>query len=184
MQTGNPDQQVTFAGDVPYDQVFPLLEKHDILLLASNNEGLPLSLLEAMGQGVVPVISDLESGVRDVVDSSNGIRVPIDEIDGYARAIVWLHEHRDTLSEMRQAAWVRVSKEYSVPAMTQRWLEFFESHQRGAVKWPHKLSIHAPKDIENRILFHPALRPLRRIQKKWLAGIRCADFLSLSRTEK
>ena len=51
-----------------------------------------MSLLESMAHGLVPVVSDIESGIREVVDSNNGIRVAIDDIPGYAKAIIHLHE--------------------------------------------------------------------------------------------
>src|SRR5208283_3150442 len=44
-------QQVTFTGALPNARVPALLENHDVFLLASDAEGLPLSLLEAMGHG-------------------------------------------------------------------------------------------------------------------------------------
>src|SRR6185312_9465811 len=70
LKTRSPDQTVSFAGAVRYAGVPAMLKQHDIYLLTSDYEGLPLSLLEAMGQGLVPVVSDLESGIREVVDKT------------------------------------------------------------------------------------------------------------------
>src|SRR5208282_363951 len=70
-----PAQQVVFAGSVPHAQIPALLQKHDVFLLTSDSEGLPMSLLEAMAHGLVPVVSDLESGIRDVVNAANGLLV-------------------------------------------------------------------------------------------------------------
>ncbi|MGD0745823.1 MAG: glycosyltransferase family 4 protein, partial [Verrucomicrobiota bacterium] len=83
-----PHQTVSFPGKIPYGDIPRILSEHDVFLLASDHEGLPLSLLEAMGHGLVPVVSDLESGVREVVDATNGMLVPVDEVEGYARAII------------------------------------------------------------------------------------------------
>src|SRR5258708_7408499 len=65
-----------FVGTVSYVKTGALFDNHDVLILVSDYEGLPLSLLEAMGHGVVPVVSDLESGIRDVVDNRSAILVP------------------------------------------------------------------------------------------------------------
>ena len=65
---------IRFLGHVPNHQIGELLRSQDVFVLLSDYEGLPLSLLEAMGEGVVPVVSDLESGMREVVTVGTGIR--------------------------------------------------------------------------------------------------------------
>lgn len=61
---------------------------HDILLLTSESEGLPLALLEGMAYGCVPVVSDLPSGIPEVVrDGINGFRVPVGDIHAFADRI-------------------------------------------------------------------------------------------------
>jgi glycosyltransferase involved in cell wall biosynthesis len=63
-----------------------------------------LTGLAAMGGGLVPVVSDLPSGIPEVVDNSNGFLVPINDAASYARGIVHLHEHRDELAAKSAAA--------------------------------------------------------------------------------
>ncbi|MCX6966540.1 MAG: glycosyltransferase family 4 protein, partial [Verrucomicrobia bacterium] len=123
MSGGGPDQHVLFTGQVDYANVPLLLQNQDVLLLTSTFEGLPLSLLEAMGQGLVPVVSDLESGIREVVDEINGLLVPVDNIEGYARALVHLHKDREELTQKRTTARARVFPAYSIAAMADRWMQ-------------------------------------------------------------
>ena len=124
-----------------------------------------MSLLESMAQGLVPVVSDIESGIREVVDSNNGIRVAIDDIPGYAKAIIHLHENRDALAAMGRAARDIVLKAYSVRVMADRWLDLVASHQPVSAEWPGKFNIRPPLALEGQIKFHPAFRPLRRLAK-------------------
>ena len=119
---GSPNQTVSFPGKISYAVVPEILRAHDIFLLASDYEGLPLSLLEAMGAGLVPVVSELPAGIPEMVDKTTGILVPVDNVAGYARAIIHLHAHRDELAAKSAAARARVRTEFSVPAMTDRWL--------------------------------------------------------------
>jgi glycosyltransferase involved in cell wall biosynthesis len=162
-----PAQQIVFPGSVPYAQVPSLLEKHDIFLLASDAEGLPLSLLEAMGHGLVPVVSDLESGIRDVVDATNGMLVPVNDVGGYARAIIHLHEHREELAAKSIAARARVQKEFSVAAMTDRWLTAFPKEPPAIGAWPANWKIKPLLVARYPIYFSPPMRVLRRLAARF-----------------
>ena len=163
MKSDSSTQTVSFAGKISYSQVPEILQAHDIYLLASDYEGLPLSLLEAMGAGIVPVVSDLTSGIPEVVDSSTGILVPVNDIGGYARAIVHLHQHRDELEKKSVAARERVKKEFSVEAMTDRWLSVFPKEFPKIGEWPSSWKIKAPLPARHPVYFSPLLRMLRRI---------------------
>jgi glycosyltransferase involved in cell wall biosynthesis len=159
----SPAQTVSFAGQTPYARVPELLQAHDVFLLASNYEGLPLSLLEAMGAGLVPVVSDLPSGIPEVVDAGNGMLVPVDDVAGYARAIIHLHGHRDELAAKSAAARARVKTEFSVPAMADRWLAAFPPTKVAIGPWPKRWRIQAPLPERRPVYFSPPVRALRRL---------------------
>jgi glycosyltransferase involved in cell wall biosynthesis len=167
MQSARADQQVILPGPLPNAQVPALLENHDVFLLASDAEGLPISLLEAMAHGVVPVVSDLESGIRAVVDATNGILVPVEDTEGYARAIVHLHEHRDELAAKSAAAHARVKTEFSVEAMTDRWLAAFPETVPPIGDWPARWDIKPPLSVRHLFYFSPPMRVLRRLAAKF-----------------
>lgn len=163
---GSATQTLSFPGKVAYADVPRLLSEHDILLLASDHEGLPLSLLEAMGHGLVPVISDLESGVREVVDAGNGMLVPVDDVAGYARAIIHLHEHREELAAKSVAAHDRVKRDFSVEAMADRWLAALPKNCP-AVQWPVRWKIQPMLAARHPFYFSPPMRVLRRLAMKF-----------------
>lgn len=156
-------QKVTFLGPVPYAGVPAVLREQDVFLLASDYEGLPLSLLEAMGHGLVPVVSALKSGIPEVVDASNGLLVPVNEVAGYARAIIHLHEHRDELAAKSAAARARVQQDFSVAAMTDRWLAAFPPPPASPPIWPAGWKISAPLPARHPLYFSPPVRALRRM---------------------
>ena len=56
-----------YLGRVSPKQVREELEKSDALILTSEFEGLPLSLLEAMAHQVVPVVTHIQSGVSEIL---------------------------------------------------------------------------------------------------------------------
>jgi glycosyltransferase involved in cell wall biosynthesis len=163
LKTGSPDQTISFAGPVRYADVPMMLKQHDIFLLASDYEGLPLSLLEAMGYGLVPVVSDLESGIREVANKTVGLLVPMNDVSGYARAIIRLHEHREELAAKSAAARARVQQEFSVAAMTDRWLAALPSVKCAIEPWPTHWRIQAILNSGNPLRFSRPVRMLRRV---------------------
>lgn len=63
--------------------------------MPSRSEGLPVTLLEATSAGVVPVVSDLASGIPDVVEHGvTGYRIPPGNIEGFANAIAEIDSDR------------------------------------------------------------------------------------------
>jgi glycosyltransferase involved in cell wall biosynthesis len=150
---GNPPAQtISFPGKISYEEVPKLLDQHDVFLLASDYEGLPLALLEAMGFGLVPVVSDLASGIREVVDEQTGKRVPIENVSGYAEAIVWLHEHREAMTQLSQNAGARVRERFSIKAMTDRWMDTLPRTE-ASMDWPQRWSIRRPLTDFSRLRF-------------------------------
>lgn len=163
MKTGSRDQTISFAGPLRYADVPAVLKQHDIYLLASDYEGLPLSLLEAMGQGLVPVVSDLESGIREVVDNSAGALVPVNDVSGYARAVIQLHEHREELAAKSAVARVRAQRDFSVAAMTDRWLAAFPPTPSAVEAWPKHWRLQGVLVASSQFYFSRPMRILRRM---------------------
>jgi len=163
MKTGAPNQTISFAGSVRYADVPAVLKQHDIYLLASDYEGLPLSLLEAMADGLVPVVSDLQSGIREVVDNSAGTLVPVNDVSGYARTVIHLHEHREELAAKSAGARVRAQRDFSVAAMTDRWLASLPPAPSAIESWPNHWRIQGVLGAANQLHFSRPMRVLRRM---------------------
>lgn len=166
LRSPSATQTVSFAGAVAYAAVPALLARHDVFLLASDYEGLPLSLLEAMGCGLVPVVSDLPSGIPEVVDKTTGCLVPIDHVAGYAQAIVELHQNRDLFAARSTAARARVEKNFSVGAMTDGWLAALPPLPALPGPWPDSWRFQAPLRAPLPLQFSPPVRWLRRMVKR------------------
>lgn len=167
MVSESPKAVVAFTGAINYDDVPALLREHDVYLLTSDHEGLPLSLLEAMAHGLVPVVSDLRSGVSEIVDLTNGILVSTDDTAGYAKAIARLHADRSELMAKSAAARARVTQEYSVQAMADRWLAILHPLSK-PVTWPGEFEIQAPLGNSQPWKYGATIRFLRRLTKPFI----------------
>lgn len=65
---------VKFVGNVPNKDISRYLASENIYVLMSNNEGLPISILEAMRAGL-PIISTKVAGIPEEVDERNGLLI-------------------------------------------------------------------------------------------------------------
>jgi len=161
--------QVEFVGDVPNRRVPELLQAHDVFVLLSDFEGLPLSLLEAMGEGVVPVVSDLESGIRNVVTDATGIRVPVGDVAAAATAIAGLAREPARLAALAANAARLAREEYSAARMAQRYLDLLAEFPAATPVWPKQVAVPRPQLVRHGWLFEGWPRHGRRWLKR-LAG--------------
>jgi glycosyltransferase involved in cell wall biosynthesis len=104
------------------------LEQSKVFVLASQGEGLPFALIEAMVCGLVPVLTDVGT-VRDVVrDSKNGFLVGVGESQAIAKRVLTLVANEDLYGKMsREAAAVR--KEFSYQRAAEVWDIIFAQQQ-------------------------------------------------------
>lgn len=75
----NISKKIHFLGEL--DSSFNIMSKSDIFVLTSNYEGLPITLIEALGTGL-PVISTNVGGISDIItNKENGLLVNNDKFD-------------------------------------------------------------------------------------------------------
>ncbi|MGH0033104.1 MAG: glycosyltransferase [Myxococcota bacterium] len=123
-QSFDAEATVDFAGSLDRAACRARLADHDVFVLPSHGEGLPLSLLEAMACGLVPVVSDLESGVREVVDDgATGLLARPGHPEEFATAILRLARQPDLLADCSRAAAARVRARHALPERGAAWLE-------------------------------------------------------------
>jgi glycosyltransferase involved in cell wall biosynthesis len=167
MKSAAPTQTVSFPGQISYAQVPEIVRMHDVCLITSDYEGFGLSVLEGMEGGLVPVVSDLPAGIPEMVDKTTGILVPVDDVAGYARGIIHLHEHRDELAAKSMAARERVKTRFSVEAMADRWLSIFPKTFPVIDEWPEHWKIQPPLPARHPLYFSTPMRIIRRLGVKF-----------------
>jgi glycosyltransferase involved in cell wall biosynthesis len=122
--------RVTFTGCLDKRQVLEHYRRAHFLMLFSNFEGLPLALLEAMAHGLVPVVTDIPSGVGQVVRrGANGYVFPVGEPARAARLVAGAVPHWAACS---RNAWQSVRERFSVEVMCRNYAALFHrlGHER------------------------------------------------------
>ncbi len=121
----NLGSKVKFLGRLEREEVFDFWRKQDICVNLADYEGRSLSIIEAMGNGAVPVVTEV-SGVReDIVDSVNGYIVPLEDYQTMADRIKYLASHRERLSEMGQLAHDTVYPKSLMKSHLEFWEKIF-----------------------------------------------------------
>lgn len=88
---------VYFEGFVTGEKKVKLLNWADVYILPSYNEGLPISILEAMSYGM-PIISTPVGGIPEVVDDNNGVLVKPGNISEIFGAIHKYVDRKDIIT--------------------------------------------------------------------------------------
>lgn len=136
-------KMVHFLGTVSNDVIYDLLAQNDVFLLTSEFEGKPMSLLEAMGQGCVPVVTDIRSGIPELVqDGFNGYKVPVGDIELFADRIATIQQDQRLFQKMSNESYNKVKYSgHTIEYMTQQYVDLFnniaQELKEGRFKRPH-----------------------------------------------
>ena len=96
--------KINLLGQIDRAEMGNFWSEHDIAINVSDNEGRPISNMEAMIYGAVPVVTETIGCLEDVEDGVNGYTVPICDYKTMAKKIKYLSEHREILEEMSKKA--------------------------------------------------------------------------------
>jgi glycosyltransferase involved in cell wall biosynthesis len=98
----------------------------DRLVLASLDEGLPISVLEAMAAGV-PVIATRVGAIPQLLQGDAGWLVAPGDPSALAEALVESLDNQSLARQYAQSALARTHAEYSAAAMARGYLELYQS---------------------------------------------------------
>jgi glycosyltransferase involved in cell wall biosynthesis len=119
---------VEFAG--LQNNVGPWYEKCAIFVLPSRYEGMPTVLLEAMSYAK-PCVATSVSGSDDLIeDGKNGLKVPVEDPDALARAIVFLMKNPGKAREFGRNARMTVEARHSPEKIAGQYLSVYHNIRR------------------------------------------------------
>lgn len=136
---GNVD--VTYYGPLTNEEVRELLPTIDCIILPSIAEGMPVSLVEAMKAGVVPVVSDIEGGIQElVVNFETGFKIDLNDVAGFAECLRGLYNDTRLLVQIGMRARKRANNFFSPVENTSILEEYFiQAAQNSSKKRSQKI---------------------------------------------
>lgn len=105
------------------EEVLDIASKQDVFVLPSRLEGLPVSLLEAMSAGLVPVIGNFNEGISTVVTPEIGFVLPLGDTKAFTESISKLDKNRNMMDTMGEKARVKIENDYNAVANSNAYYE-------------------------------------------------------------
>jgi glycosyltransferase involved in cell wall biosynthesis len=102
-------ERVEFVGRVPPDEVSRHLQWADIFVFASESEGRPSVVLEAMAAGLPVIASDIP-GTRELLHPTAGILLPVGDATGLAEAVRKLRREPGLVRDLQIAGPTRIAE--------------------------------------------------------------------------
>lgn len=116
------NRRIVYHGVVRGSKKVELYQQAMLFCLPSYAEGLPISMLEAMSFGCVPVVSNV-GAIGEVIDQSNGIMVNPGDRQGIALGIQQAYKNWAIMSE----ACIRTSSCFSVDGHIERLCKIIDN---------------------------------------------------------
>ena len=86
--------EVNFHGNVNNEQLIKLVSNYDYFILPSQAEGMPVSMIEAMKAGLIPIVNDIEGGIQElVVNDHTGYKIELNNTNKFAEKIIELESN-------------------------------------------------------------------------------------------
>jgi len=117
---------VMFHGDVSQDELAELYRNAALYVVSSDEEGLGLTILEAMSSGR-PVVSTACGGPSTtVLDGETGHLVPVGDVEALADAMQDVLSNPERANKMGRRGRERVEEHFSKEATGKRFLEVYD----------------------------------------------------------
>ena len=119
---------VHFRGLLDHADVPGVLAEHDVFLLTSHSEGVPVAVMEAMATGL-PVVVSRVTGVPELVrDGETGFLAPPNDPALFAQRLAELHADPALSRRLAQAARATVEADYDMEKNARRLARLFTDY--------------------------------------------------------
>lgn len=119
----------TFFTPKTSEDVISLLKNQDVYILPSILDGLPVSLLEAMSVGCVPIIYNFSEGIKNVITDDIGYVVDKNDTIAVADKIEYLSKNRDILRKLSISCTEKINKEFDVKKQSGEYFKLYKEYK-------------------------------------------------------
>jgi len=118
-------KNILFLGERIGKELASLFSHAAVFVQPSEDEGLSLALLEAMGYGVLPIVSDIPANIEAVKDGA-GVTFKNKDVESLKNELAYYINRPEEAEKIGAAARESIEKNYSWDAIASRTLEVYE----------------------------------------------------------
>jgi glycosyltransferase involved in cell wall biosynthesis len=156
--------RVTYHDYIDNHRMPEVYANQDIILLPSHAEGFPLTILEAMKAGVVPLATKLDTLSSVIEHGVTGFFFSANDSDGIVNQLAALHHDLALLSTIGKNAMSSSRSRYSESSTAEKWSELLARSASG--KNPDKPVKYMYDRLDTRWLPNKATRAIRKWNQK------------------
>ena len=136
-RTKYPNVSVKFLGLVPHECMTDLWADSDIGILFSEYEGMSLSMLESMGQGCVPIVTDVSGAKEKITHGQTGFVVSVGDVGSMAHIIADLDADRGRVQQIADACISSLRDHHRFDTYDQEFAKIMRECMSGPfARWP------------------------------------------------
>ncbi len=115
--------EVIFTGKV--EKVEDYLRQANCFVLYSKDEGQPMSIVEAMREGLAIIGSNVAGIPEQIIDGKTGYVVDLNE-NSLAEKLRYIIDHKDELPAMGQASYKLFLEKFTIDSMVKKYAEIYK----------------------------------------------------------
>jgi glycosyltransferase involved in cell wall biosynthesis len=133
---------IEFLGLVAHERMTDLWASSDISILFSEFEGMSISMLESMGQGCVPIVTDVSGSKEKIRHGRTGFIVAVGDVGTMAQIITDLDADKARVAQISNACISSVREQHQFDAYDQQFLEIMHECMSGpSARWPETKAV-------------------------------------------
>jgi glycosyltransferase involved in cell wall biosynthesis len=153
---------VVFRAAKTNNEIYEWISGQDVFVFPTTFEGTPVSILECISNGIVPLVSNLPGGIRDIVSDNIGFKLPVNDIEGYVDVITKLNADRKLLHNLQRSSWEKAISNYDIKLNADNYFKVFFDYTRLKRKNTKQKSINLSR-LDKHYLPNFLVRLIRRI---------------------
>jgi glycosyltransferase involved in cell wall biosynthesis len=133
---------IEFLGLVAHERMTDLWASSDLSILFSEFEGMSISMLESMGQGCVPIVTDVSGAKEKIAHGRTGFVVTVGDVGSMAQIIADLDADRARVREIADACISSVRDHHQFDTYDREFIEIMRKCLNAPpARWPETKAI-------------------------------------------
>jgi glycosyltransferase involved in cell wall biosynthesis len=133
---------IEFLGLVAHERMTAIWASSDLSILFSEFEGMSISMLESMGQGCVPIVTDVSGSKEKIAHGQTGFVVAVGDVAAMAQIIADLDADRARVEQIANACIASVRDHHGFDAYDRAFAKIMQDCMGGpSARWPESKAI-------------------------------------------